>query len=197
MQRRNFLTGVTAGSVLAAASGRLNARFVDPAHGPARFSVLCQIELPGAESLANEIDLALRKAGLPAAPVVRFKSQELAAIAAIDAQLVRSLPGGLVGIMDDASSVVFNAVAAARGAGYRFQAQHCVYDLQVRHQLRRSGMQGALEWSEARGGWQEHIARLYADLLARRSPAPLRVSRVQPGASAAPQARIVSFSMTT
>lgn len=110
MDRRIFLKGVVGGGALAAAPLAARAELVEG--GTARaVTVIAQAE--SGEALAMAHGLA---AGLGVRPVAA-SVRDLGSYAGVTALLERARGGRVIGVMDDASAVIFQQIAAARGAG--------------------------------------------------------------------------------
>lgn len=168
MDRRDFLKSVTAGGVLAGASASAGASIL-PADSPVL--IVCQSDLPAAVELTGSIAGALRALGAAPATVAETGAR-LRSLSCIDA-LACGGADRIAGVMDDAAAVLFQEVAAARGYGTVARACHRFHVAGVRHHFHRTGMNGALAWSEPASGWHAHIARLYAEVLTGLPPRPI------------------------
>lgn len=111
MDRRIFLKGVLGGGALGATP--LAAMAELGAGGEARrpVMVVAQAESPHALALAR--GLAAEQGVRP----VAASAQALGSFAGVTALLERAGRARVVGVMDDASAVIFQQIAAARGAG--------------------------------------------------------------------------------
>lgn len=170
MERRSFLKALVAGS--AASVPALPVLAGEPSAALGRtppILLVCQSDLPAAATLGAALAAALRQAGAPQARRIDLPPGELRTLAGIDAALAEGRPGRIVGLMDDASAVLFQEVAATRGHGTLWQARHGMGDDGVRHCCQPTGLAGALVWRAAPGGWEAPLARLYADLLTGRA----------------------------
>ncbi|NMF88258.1 hypothetical protein [Aromatoleum petrolei] len=111
MDRRIFLKGVLGGGALGATPLAVMADFGarDEARRPVM--VVAQAESPQALALAR--GLAAEQGVRP----VAASAQALGSFAGVTALLDRAGRARVVGVMDDASAVIFQQIAAARGAG--------------------------------------------------------------------------------
>lgn len=111
MDRRSFLKGVAGGGVLGAAPLVATAKLAEGGDTARPVMVIAQAE--SGEALAMARGLA---AGLGVRPVAA-RVGELGSFAGVTALLERARGGRVIGVMDDASAVIFQQIAAARGAG--------------------------------------------------------------------------------
>lgn len=111
MDRRIFLKGVVGGGVLGAAPLAATAKLAEGAATDRPVTVIAQAE--SGEALAMAHGLA---AGL-GVRLVAASVRELGSYAGVTALLERARGGRVIGVMDDASAVIFQQIAAARGAG--------------------------------------------------------------------------------
>lgn len=171
MERRNFLKALIAGSAVAAPSIPAMAGDLLAAPDQAMPTLLvCQSDSPNAAALGAAIADALRLAGNGSVTSVDRSGRQLCQPAQIDAVLTRGQQGRIVGIMDDASAVIFQAVAAARGNAHLLQTQHGFAADSVRHHCRLSGLADAIAWSAPLDSAAAQLARLYADILTGQPP---------------------------
>ena len=120
MDRRQFLQTTAAAAVVAAGpmAGAPLAHGATPT-----VTLVVQTDLPAAALLARGVGEALARAGLAARPA-GADGRALAQVQRIAELLDRARGTRLVGVMDDASAVVFQAVAATRGAACLAHRQH-------------------------------------------------------------------------
>lgn len=112
MDRRVFLKGVLGGGALGATPFAAMANpYVGGGGGQRPVMVVAQAELPQALAIAG--GLAAELGVRPVAVSVR----ELGSFAGVTALLDRAGRGRVIGVMDDASALIFQQIAAARGAG--------------------------------------------------------------------------------
>ncbi len=197
MERRNFLKSLGAGGALAGASVPAMAAGVaaEPmaTDAPGGESVLLvrQEGLDGAALLAADIALALAAAGVTALRQISVGAGELGSVAGVGKVLAEAGEAKIVGVMDDASALVFQQIAQARGASYLIETQHRVAADGVRHHFTHVALSGAIAWSEPVRASGAQLARLYADVLAGRMPAAIRGQAV--AAAGADASTFVSF----
>lgn len=195
MERRDFLKAAMAGGTLAATS--LSAAAGQPAEpGKTPILLVCQSDLPGASALVAAIGAELHDSGVIEAQRVDRRGGELGVLSQIETVLAQGRHGRIVGVMDDASAVVFQAVAAARGAAFLLQARHRFVAGGVCHQCQPTGLPGAIAWRESLDRWPAQVARFYADILAGDSLRSVRAEPT-PTADATTQAALVSFVIAT
>lgn len=111
MDRRVFLKGALGGGALGALP--LGAMADLGAGGANAQTVMLVAQAESAEALALAGGLATTLGLRPVAASVR----ELGSYAGVTALLERAGAGRVIGVMDDASAVIFQQIAAARGAG--------------------------------------------------------------------------------
>ena len=111
MDRRIFLKGVIGGGALGATPLAAMAGFSGSGEARRPVMVVAQAESPQALALAR--GLAAEQGLRPVAASARA----LGSFAGVTALLERAGRARVVGVMDDASAVIFQQIAAARGAG--------------------------------------------------------------------------------
>lgn len=111
MDRRIFLKGVIGGGALGATPLAAMAGF--GAGGAARRPVMVVAQAESPQALALARGLAAEQGLRP----VAASAQALGSFAGVTALLERAGRARVVGVMDDASAVIFQQIAAARGAG--------------------------------------------------------------------------------
>ena len=112
MDRRNFLKGVVGGGALGLAPvAALADASALPAEARRGVMLLAQGDLPQAMAIARGI-----AAGVGASPVA-VDARQLGTYAGITEILDRAAGARVIGVMDDASALIFQQIAAARGAG--------------------------------------------------------------------------------
>lgn len=111
MDRRGFLKGVAGGGALGAMPLAALAQLDEDGGSAPAVMLVAQAELPQALAIAS--GLATELGVRPVAAGVR----ELGSFAGVTALLERAGQGRVVGVMDDASALIFQQIAAARGAG--------------------------------------------------------------------------------
>lgn len=188
MERRQFLKAMLANGALAAApipalAGEAAARPV---------LLVCQGDAPGAARLAEAIAFCSASAGMPVERL-ELSGSELRRPDRIEAVLERAHVARIVGVMDDAAAVIFEALAAARGAAWLLQAQHRVGSAGASHRYRLSGLGQPIAWSESEAAWEGQAARLHAGILAGRLPQRLEIAKLATGPASAHS--LVSFAL--
>ncbi|NMG44272.1 twin-arginine translocation signal domain-containing protein [Aromatoleum toluvorans] len=111
MDRRGFLKGVAGGGALGAMPLAAMARLGETGAAGRPAAVIAQADSPQALALARAL-----ATGLGVRPVAAGGC-ELGSFAGVTGLLDRAGPGRVIGVMDDASAVIFQQIAAARGAG--------------------------------------------------------------------------------
>ncbi|WP_041646476.1 hypothetical protein [Aromatoleum aromaticum] len=111
MDRRVFLKGVLGGGALGVMPFAAMANPFVRGGGQRPVMVVAQAELP--EALAIARGLGAEMGVQPVSASVR----ELGSFAGVAALLDRAGQGRVIGVMDDASALIFRQIAAARGAG--------------------------------------------------------------------------------
>lgn len=111
MNRRGFLKGVAGGGALGAMPLAALAQLDETGGGARAVMLVAQAELPQALAIASGLatELGVRP--------VAAGGRELGSFAGVTGLLERAGRGRVVGVMDDASAVIFQQIAAARGAG--------------------------------------------------------------------------------
>ena len=197
MHRRDFMKGLIGSGAL----GAVPLAFAGvPAAGSdeaGRIVVVGQADLPQAAALADRIAGSVETAGFSAARVTA-RGDVLGSYAGVAAILDRAARARLIGVMDDAAALVFQQIAAARGAGWVMQAHHRIAGGEVRHCCNVAGMEAGQAWVDAPQRYAERIARLYAEALGGRAlAAPREPAAGAPAAFAAGPASFVSFAINT
>ena len=111
MDRRVFLKGVLGGGALGATPFAAMANPHVGGGGKRPVIVVAQADSPQALVLAQ--GLAAEQGVRPMAASAR----ELGSFGGVTRLLERAGPGRVIGVMDDASALIFQQIAAARGAG--------------------------------------------------------------------------------
>lgn len=193
MDRRNFLEGVAASIVLTITPGV--ARAVVASSTPASsVLIVYRSDLREAASLAASMDVVLHGVGIKAVQFGRNEGQ-LTTFAHIDAALRLGRGGRVVGVMDDASAVLFQQIAAAQGGGFLVETQHRFDGVRVRHRSRRTDGSEDLCWSDRIDGWTPRMARRHVDVIVGRPTSPIGAEPSHTGGSSAGLG-LVSFVIT-
>lgn len=193
MDRRFFLKSLLAGSAAATpAIPVLASDFLRHADAAKSTLLVCQNDSPAAQTLGAAIVIALRQAGKSEVERIDYSATQLREPARIDAALARGRQRHIVGVMDDASALIFHEIAATRGNGSLLQTQHCLAADGVRHHCRMTGLDDALAWSAPAARWETSLARLYADVLTGQAPQGFDVASPK-AAHGSMRASLVSF----
>lgn len=195
MDRRLFLKGWMGSGALGAMPLAAHAGMSRGGPRDARPVVIVgQADLPQARVFARSIAGSLDAAGLSSI-YLSARSDQLGSYAGVAAILDRTGPARLIGVMDDACALLFQQIAAARGAGWLMQTQHRIGGGEPRHCCSVAGMESSLVWADA----PQRVARLYAQAVGgRRVPesaelAAANAMAVLPGGPAS----LVSFAINT
>lgn len=199
MDRRNFIKTLMASGVLGAspmaaqAAGQLFASAAGPV------TIVAQSGLPQAAELVARLAQVFAAAGVEHLHVAA-SAGELAEFSHVAALLDRAPGSRVIGVMDDAAAVIFQELAATRGAACALSTHHRFVGQEVRHCCTSAGLEASVVWSDALPDHAQRISRFYADAIvgqgtaARRGP-PLAAAPAGPVSAA--HASLVSFLITT
>lgn len=201
MERRDFLKGVLGSGALAGVPLGTFAAAAVPADVGAAVPVtlVSQVDLPFAVALAGRIAGSLEATGLRVARLAP-NGNELGRFATVMAMLDGARNGHLIGVMDDASAVIVQQLAASRGAACVIQTHHRVSEGAVRSCCTVAGLESNLVWSDGVASPADRIGRLYAQAVGRggaRSGSPAAVEDAFASARGASAASLVSFVINT
>lgn len=169
MNRREFFRHAGGGVALAMplAGVAPSALSALQAHGDAKAAPLVLVapaDLPAATALVRRLDGALREAGLH--PILlQPEGRALRRIGELEAMLARSAGARLLGVMDDAAAVIFQAVASSRGARTLAHGEHHGTAGTVRHCCSATAHGAPISWREAAYRPQPHLERFYLTAL--------------------------------
>ena len=165
MDRRYFIKALTASGVLGASPLAAQAASELFTPGTAQpVLLISQSGLPQAAELAVRLQQLLAAAGIKHQQTAA-SGPELAQFSHVCA-LLDSVPGSrVIGVMDDAAAVIFQELAAARGAACVVSTHHRFVDGQVRHCCTAAGLDASIAWSDALPSHAQRISRLYAGML--------------------------------
>lgn len=182
MDRREFFRRAGGGVSLAALSpAALSFGNPDLAAGRTPLVLVGQGDLPAATALTHRLEEAFRSAGLHTA--VRLPGgSELRHIDNLRTLLDHRPGTPVLGIMDDAAAVIFQAVAGSRGAYSLASAHHRSSTGSTRHCCSATGYPQPIAWHGAGDGQARHVEQFYLAAL---------------GEGAAPSAAIRSAAATT
>jgi hypothetical protein len=194
MDRRNFIKSLLASGVLGSsplAAQAANGLFTPGAAQPVM--IVGQGGLPHAVELVARLKQVFAAAGIE---YVHAKStgSELAGYAHVVALLDRVPGKRVIGVMDDAAALIFQELAAARGAACVINTHHRFVGQEVRHCCTSAGLEGNIVWSDSLPDHAERISRLYAGTTVGQEPAAGRV--VPAKAADGTPASLVSFLIT-
>lgn len=202
MERRDFLKGVLGGGALVGVPLGAFAAAAVPADVGAAVPVtlVSQVDLPFAAALAARIAGSLEATGLRVARLAPHRD-ELGRFANVMAMLDGARNGHLIGVMDDASAVIVQQLAASCGAACVIQTHHRVSEGAVRSCCTVAGLESNLVWSDGAASPTDRIGRLYAQAVGRgRAPSgrPAAVAEdAFASANGASAASLVSFVINT
>lgn len=165
MNRRDFFRRAGSGVLLGAPLATLPsvaAALALPVGGAdgAPLQVVGQTDRPAALALARQLAAALGSTGR----TVSLQGHDAAALRRADRiDGLLALPRGtrLLGVMDDASAVVFQAMAASRGAHLLAHGHHRLTAGTTRHTCAATGCGDALAWREATNSPSAHVEAFY------------------------------------
>lgn len=198
MDRRNFVKALMAGGVLGASSQAVQAAsqlFTPGAMQPVM--IVGQSGLPQASELIAGLEQVLSAAGLPHEKATAT-GNELLTFSPVAAFLDRRPGSYLLGVMDDSAAMIFQELAAARGAGCLVSTHHRFVDQKVRHCCTSAGLEVSVAWSDSLPAHAHRIGRLYADLVGGPGLMPDQVAQFsRVGSIVAAPASLVSFLIRT
>lgn len=201
MDRRNFIKSLLASGVLGSsplAARAANELFTPGA--PLPVMIIGQSGLPHADEFVVRLKQVLVAAGVEHVQAEATGS-ELTRYSHVSALLDRVPGKRVIGVMDDAAALIFQELAAARGAACVISTHHRFVDQEVRHCCTSAGLEGSIVWSDSHPDHAERISRLYAGTIGGQEPAadrsaPLAAERPAGAAAGAPGS-LVSFLITT
>ncbi|QTQ30366.1 hypothetical protein [Aromatoleum bremense] len=202
MERRDFLKGMLGSGALAGAPLGALAAAAAPADAGTGIpvTIVSQVDLPFAAALAGRIAGSLEATGIRVARLAPH-GNELGRFASVMAILDGARNGHLIGVMDDASAVIVQQLAASRGAACAIQTHHRVSAGGVRSCCTVAGLESNLVWSDGVASPADRIGRLYAQAVGRgraKSGSPAGVAKdAFASASDASAASLVSFVINT
>lgn len=165
MDRRGFIKGTLGSGALGAVPLAGLAGSAVAGEVPVReVTVASQRDASGAAGLTAGIVAALEAGGVRVA-ALSLDSEQLADFATVSGIIEGGRGGALVGVMDDASAVIFQQIAASRGAGWLIGTHHRFDGLAVRQCCSVAGLESPQNWSEPVSGHIDRIARLYGQAL--------------------------------
>lgn len=165
MDRRNFVKALMAGGVLSASTQAVQAASQLFTHGANQpVMIVGQSGLPQASELITGLKHVLSAAGLQH-EIATATGNELLAFSPVAALLDRRPGSYLLGVMDDSAAMIFQELAATRGAGCLVSTHHRFVDQKVRHCCTSAGQDVSIAWSDSLPSQAHRIGRLYAALV--------------------------------
>ena len=199
MDRRNFIKSLLASGALGSsplAAQAANGLFTSGAAQPVM--IVGQSGLPHADELVARLKQVFAAAGIEHVHAEATGS-ELTGYSHVIGLLER-IPGKrVIGVMDDAAALIFQELAAARGAACVLSTHHRFAAQEVRHCCTSAGLDASIVWSDSLPDHAERISRLYAGTIDGRKPAgsSARVAREEPARTAdGTPGSLVSFLIT-
>jgi len=174
MDRRNFIKSLLASGVLGSsplAAQAANELFTPRAAQPVM--IIGQSGLPHADELVARLERVFAAAGINYVQA-RASGSELAEYSHVCALLDRVPGKRVIGVMDDAAALIFQELAAARGAACVVNTHHRFVDQEVRHCCTSAGLEASIVWSDSLADHAGRISRLYAGTLVGQGPAAVR-----------------------
>ena len=178
MDRRNFIKSLLASGALGfsplaaqAANGLLTSGEAQPV------MIVGQSGLPYAVELVARLRQVFATAGIEHVHAEATAS-ELTGYSHVIALLDRVPGKRVIGVMDDAAALIFQELAAARGAACVINTHHRFAGQEVRHCCTSAGLDGSIVWSDSHSDHAERVSRLYAGTLTGPGPAASRGARV-------------------
>lgn len=169
MDRRDFITSMLAGGILGTSAWSVRAG--SPYPGSCRpINIVLQGDLAPAPCLGDALRRAFDSAG-SACRITTLSEGDLASCRTVSALLDTAPGSGLLGVMDDASALIFQALASARGAATVATAHHRFIAGRAALCCDAVGIAPRLRWNDALPLHANRIGRLYAALLGGSLPA--------------------------
>lgn len=194
MDRRNFIKSLMAGSALATGSLASHAAENLLAGTMRRpLTLLVQADLAPAHELTSHLSAMLTSVGIRPRNA-SVTGDQLRDISALNGLLRREGGGYLLGVMDTASAVICEELAAARGTALVARVNHRLDISETHHCCTAPGMTADIAWIESTGNRFDRLAQLYAGLLGYGDIAP--PSRLVPAFPTVPT-HMVSFLIET
>lgn len=196
MDRRNFIKSLLASGVLGASPLLAKAAGV-AATATQPVSIVVQEGLPRASELAAGLERAFGAAGLPHA-LTTVSSADLGQFVTVSRLLEQAQNGRLIGVMDDAAAVIFQELAAARGAAGVARTHHRYGGAKVRHCCTAAVQEASVSWTDPVAAHAGKLSRFYAEMLGGRLPpdyASGHAGTALPGLAG--PSSLVSFLITT
>ena len=178
MDRRNFIKSLLASGVLGSsplAAQAANELFTSGAAQPVL--IVGQSGLPHADELVARLERVFAAAGIDYVQA-RASGSELTGYSHVVALLDRIAGHRVIGVMDDAAALIFQELAAARGAACVINTHHRFAAQEVRHCCTSAALDGSIVWQDSLADHAERIGRLYAGAIGGRESAAVRGAQV-------------------
>lgn len=184
MDRRDFIRTLMASGVLGAnplVSQAASELFASDTEQPVL--IVGQRALPHAAALVARLVQLLAAAGVQSVQAAAGAS-ELMDSSRVSALLDRVPGNRVIGVMDDAAALIFQELAAARGAACIVNTHHRFAAHGVRHCCTSAGLDASIAWSDSLPDHAERISRLYAATIGGRGSAAGRSAKLATADSA-------------
>jgi len=197
MDRRNFIKSLLASGVLGSSPLAVQAADELLRSGAAQpVLIVGQSGLPQADALVAGLAQVFAAAGITYVQA-RASGSELNGYSHVVALLNRVPGSRIIGVMDDAAALIFQELAATRGAVCALSTHHRFAGQEVRHCCTSAELDGNIVWSDSLSDHTGRISRLYAGTIGGRGSAADRsvpLSAAHPvGVSPGTPGSLVSF----
>lgn len=196
MDRRNFIKSLLASGILG--SSPLAVQAADELLRSAAAQpvlIVGQSGLPQVDALVAGLAKVFATAGINYVQA-SASGTELTGYARVAALLDRGSGSRVIGVMDDAAALIFQELAASRGAVCALSTHHRFAGQEVRHCCSSAGLEGNIVWSDSLPDHASRISRLYAGTIGGQGPAdraaPLAAEHLSGAADGTPGS-LVSF----
>lgn len=196
MDRRNFIKTLLASGILGASPLASQAASELFASGTAQ-----PVMIVGQSGLPHAADLVARLTQVFAAAGIEYVHEEVTANELVEYSRVAALLDGtpgtrVIGVMDDASALIFQELAAARGAACALSTHHRFTGQDVRHCCTSARLEGNVIWSDSLADHAGRISRIYAGTVGGRGPTAGHGETAATEAADARPGSLVSFLIT-
>ncbi len=162
MDRREFVKVALTASAMGAGNWNAHAADVGGRFGPDQAAIIAQRGVPHAAELADRIWFGLARAGV--GPVMR-RECTLHSYKDIAELLSLRSNAWLIGITQDATAVLAQAIAATQGSTCALHVHHRIALDVLRHSCTRSSDAEMFSWSERRAAHDTRLGAMYASTL--------------------------------
>lgn len=165
MDRRKFVKTALAGTTMGAANWTAHAADRARLTAVGDAAIVIQRDAPHALELADRLRFGLARTGIGSVTRSVRALHDYADIS----ELLSHHPGtSLIGITQDATAILTQAIAATQGSTCVLQVQHRIEPHIVRHRCTTPVAAEALSWSERRAVQDAHLGALYAGMFGAR-----------------------------